>query len=115
MDDAFLNCTESSVRYFPGAYPYSALVIFKTFGNCPPTEFWILSKLCAVPTCQAARGPNPKSSITSDQQRRNVIRGQMLVRRKRQWHPANAVEADDTEFGTEPDVTIRSLGDCVYA
>jgi hypothetical protein len=56
---------------------------------------------------------NPKTPIARDEQACNEAAGEMLIRWRLPWDAPNAIEAKQTEFRAEPEITVGRLSNCV--
>src|SRR6266700_2049117 len=74
------------------------------------SEFRVPSEPAALPTCKALVGADPKSPVAHDEQASNEIVGQMVTLRRLPSDIPDAIEAKQTEFGSQPEITIRRLG-----
>ena len=71
-----------------------------------------MSKLAVLPTGKAFGCADPKCTVTCDQQRRNVIAGELAIGRPPRDSP-NPIKAKQAEFGAEPEIAIGRLCDSI--
>jgi hypothetical protein len=68
-----------------------------------------VAEFAAVPTGKPAIGTNPKGAVPSHRQRPDQLAGKTFTARRRPLDWTDAVEANQSELGTDPEVTIRGL------
>ena len=76
-------------------------------------EHRICSEFTVLPTHQPIKRADPKGSVASRQEGSSRSVRKLVPRAKRQRRQSCAVVANDTGRGTQPEVTVRRLGDCV--
>src|SRR6266478_2436986 len=109
MGAAIPNRTESPSGNRIPADPKRSFTILKERNNTLSGKLRVVSQLAALPTCKPVIGANPKGATPRGEQGSNVAAGEMLARG---WLPCdapNTVEAKQTEFRAEPEITIGRL------
>ena len=59
---------------------------------------------------ESAKRANPKTAVAGDEQAIDVLIGELLTRRWVPGEKANAIEAKQPEFGSQPEIPIGRLG-----
>src|ERR1700722_5663142 len=72
-----------------------------------------MSQLAVLPTRKAFSCANPKPSIARGQQATNGAAGKMFARWRLPWDGSNAIEAKQSEFRTEPEITVGRLSNSI--
>jgi hypothetical protein len=68
-----------------------------------------MSQLAILPTCKPSCGANPKTPIARCEQASNIAAREMLTRWRFPWDAPNAIEAKQTTFRAEPEITVGRL------
>src|SRR4029453_11849551 len=97
---------------FAGSSPHGAIAVLKQRKNPAAVELGVGGELSIFPTGKALGCADPKCTVTCDQQRRNVIAGELAIGRPPSDSP-NAIKAQQAEFGAEPEIAIGRLCDSV--
>jgi len=72
-----------------------------------------MSQLAILPTCKPFCGANPKTPIARGNESSNVAAREMLTRWRFPWDAPNAIEAKQTKFRAEPEITVGRLSNFV--
>src|SRR4029450_11184606 len=101
-------------RVYPNrTRPDRALTVLEKGRHLLARELRILREVARLPAREAGVGANPQRSVARREQRVNRTRGERLVSGRLPRDGPDAVKADETEFGAEPEITVRRLGDGV--
>src|SRR6185369_15779586 len=111
LHGAIPNRTQLSSRHCHSTGPYRAFMILEKFEEITIREFRVLRKLAVVPTCKTFCCANPKSAITSDEQAEDPVGRKLLICRRTPENTSDTIESKQSEFRTEPEITIGCLSD----
>ena len=109
LDAAALNRAESPGGSRRPAGPYRSFTILKERRNNLSGKLRVVSQLAVLPTCKPMISANPKTPIARGEQASNIVAGEMLTRWRLPWDAPNAIEAKQTEFRAEPEITVGRL------
>src|SRR5262249_7780278 len=90
--------------------PYRASPILKELENILSGQLWILSKFPVLPTGKSFRGANPKRPVAGGQQTPYKVIRQILIRWRLPGDGPDAIEANQAEFRTQPEIAVGRLG-----
>ena len=93
--------------------PYRSFTILNQRTHLLPRKLRVLGQLALVPAGQPFTSPDPESSVACDQYSSNRAAGKMLPRRRLPWDGPDAIEAEQAEFGAEPEIAVGRLSNCV--
>jgi hypothetical protein len=108
---AVLNRAESPRVTQSTASPDGAFAILKKVSDKLSSQLRVLSQPAILPARKPFRAANPKTPIASGQEASNLNAWEMLALWRLPRYAPNAIEAEQAEFGAEPEITVGRLSD----
>ena len=90
-------------------HPNGPVPILQERSDGVPGNFWISGELAVLPTGKPFHRTNPKSTVARNQQGSDVIAGELLTVCRLPRDGLDTIEAEQSEFRAQPQITIRRL------
>src|SRR5262249_38789490 len=91
--------------------PYRALVILEESADDCTLEIGVSGQRAILPADQTTSRSNPERSVLRREQSNDLVGRERLIPRRLPGHGSHAVKAHEAEVCTEPEVSVRGLGD----
>jgi hypothetical protein len=105
---AALDRAQGPSRTCVPASPYRSFTIRNERLDAVSIKLRILGQLTVCPTGKTLKSPDPEGSVARGEQTSNPVVGEVGAGRK-PGHTPNAIEAQQTEFRTQPQITVARL------
>ena len=110
-NSALFNCAEAPRVIQNTANPDGAFAILKKVVDKLSRKFRVMRQSAILPARKPFVAANPKTPIASGQEASNLNAWEMLALWRLPRYAPNAIEAEQAEFGAEPEITVGRLSD----